>query len=148
MPIRLLLAEDHVMVRQGLRVLLEQAGMVVIGEASDGPEALRLAHTHAAGGGHPGYRHAALEWPRDGQTAAGGHAPDQDHRADYAHGRAIRLRGPAGRGGRLCLEDAGGGGHRAGHPHRSPGRDLFESAGHECGCAGLFDRRRPCRRTR
>jgi DNA-binding NarL/FixJ family response regulator len=34
-------------VRQGLRVLLEQAGMVVIGEAADGPEALRLAHTHA-----------------------------------------------------------------------------------------------------
>ena len=46
MPIRLLLAEDHVIVRQGLRVLLEQAGMVVIGEASDGPEALRLARTH------------------------------------------------------------------------------------------------------
>jgi two-component system, NarL family, response regulator NreC len=46
MPIRLLLAEDHVLVRQGLRVLLEQAGMVVIGEASDGPEALRLAYTH------------------------------------------------------------------------------------------------------
>ena len=42
MPIRILLAEDHVMFRQGLRVLLEQAGMVVIGEASDGQEALRL----------------------------------------------------------------------------------------------------------
>ena len=48
MPIRLLLAEDHVMVRQGLRALLEQAGMVVIGEASDGPEALRLARAHPA----------------------------------------------------------------------------------------------------
>jgi two-component system, NarL family, response regulator NreC len=47
MPIRILLADDHVMVRQGLRVLLEQAGMVVIGEASDGQEALRLAHEHA-----------------------------------------------------------------------------------------------------
>src|SRR5438270_13343006 len=46
MPIRILLADDHVMVRQGLRVLLEQAGMVVIGEASDGQEALRLAHEH------------------------------------------------------------------------------------------------------
>ena len=46
MPIRVLLAEDHVMFRQGLRVLLEQAGMVVIGEASDGQEALRLAHEH------------------------------------------------------------------------------------------------------
>ena len=46
MSIRILLAEDHVLVRQGLRALLEQAGMVVIGEASDGPEALCLAHAH------------------------------------------------------------------------------------------------------
>jgi len=46
MPIRILLADDHVMVRQGLRILLEQAGMRVIGEASDGQEALRLAHEH------------------------------------------------------------------------------------------------------
>jgi two-component system, NarL family, response regulator NreC len=44
MPIRILLADDHMVVRQGLRVLLEQAGMVVIGEASDGQEALRIAH--------------------------------------------------------------------------------------------------------
>src|SRR5688500_5451805 len=44
MPIRILLADDHVMLRQGLRALLEQAVMVVIGEASDGQEALRLAH--------------------------------------------------------------------------------------------------------
>jgi len=46
MSIRILLAEDHVIVRQGFRVLLEQAGMVVIGEASDGLEALRLAQAH------------------------------------------------------------------------------------------------------
>jgi DNA-binding NarL/FixJ family response regulator len=46
MPTRLLLAEDHVLVRQGLRALLEQEGMVVIGEASDGLEALRLAQVH------------------------------------------------------------------------------------------------------
>ena len=46
MAIRILLADDHVLVRQGIRVLLEQAGMVVIGEAADGPEALQLAHTH------------------------------------------------------------------------------------------------------
>jgi DNA-binding NarL/FixJ family response regulator len=46
MPTRLLLAEDHVMVRQGLRALLEREEMVVIGEASDGLEALRLAQVH------------------------------------------------------------------------------------------------------
>jgi DNA-binding NarL/FixJ family response regulator len=44
MPIRILLAEDHVMVRQGLHALLEQAGMAVIGEAADGQEALRIAY--------------------------------------------------------------------------------------------------------
>ena len=46
MPIHLLLADDHLLVRQGVCVLLEQAGMVVLGEAADGLEALRLAHTH------------------------------------------------------------------------------------------------------
>ena len=46
MPIHLLLADDHQLVRQGLRVLLGQAGMVVLGEAADGLEALQLAHTH------------------------------------------------------------------------------------------------------
>jgi DNA-binding NarL/FixJ family response regulator len=46
MSIRILLAEDHVVVRQGFRALLEQAGMVVIGEASDGLEAMHLAQVH------------------------------------------------------------------------------------------------------
>jgi two-component system response regulator NreC len=44
MPIRILLADDHVIVRQGLRALLEQAGLAVIGEASDGEKALEVAH--------------------------------------------------------------------------------------------------------
>src|SRR5262249_13240510 len=46
MSVHILLAEDHVLVRQGLRALLEQSGMVVIGEASDGSETLCLAHVH------------------------------------------------------------------------------------------------------
>jgi len=41
MPVRILLVDDHVLVRQGLRGLLEHAGFVVVGEASDGQEALR-----------------------------------------------------------------------------------------------------------
>jgi DNA-binding NarL/FixJ family response regulator len=40
---RLLLADDHAVVRYGLRALLELEGMTVVGEASDGREALRLA---------------------------------------------------------------------------------------------------------
>jgi two-component system, NarL family, response regulator NreC len=43
--IRLVLADDHVLVRQGLRKLLEGAGFVVAGEAADGREAVRVVHT-------------------------------------------------------------------------------------------------------
>jgi two-component system, NarL family, response regulator NreC len=42
---RVLLADDHQIVRQGLRSLLEKAGHEVVGEASDGREALKLART-------------------------------------------------------------------------------------------------------
>jgi DNA-binding NarL/FixJ family response regulator len=43
-PIRVLLADDHTLVRAGIRGLLERFGdMEVVGEASDGQEALRLA---------------------------------------------------------------------------------------------------------
>ncbi len=38
--IRVLLADDHVLFRQGLRRLLELENMVVVGEASTGPETL------------------------------------------------------------------------------------------------------------
>ena len=43
MPCRVLLAEDHQIVRQGLRALLERAGHSVVGEAADGREACELA---------------------------------------------------------------------------------------------------------
>jgi DNA-binding NarL/FixJ family response regulator len=43
-PIRVLIADDHPVVRQGLRVLLEVSGdLAVVGEAADGDEAVRLA---------------------------------------------------------------------------------------------------------
>lgn len=43
MPCRVLLADDHQIVRQGLRAMLEKAGHAVVGEAADGREACRLA---------------------------------------------------------------------------------------------------------
>ena len=45
MPIRLLLADDHVLVRQSLRSLLEHEGIQIIAEASDGQMALQLAQS-------------------------------------------------------------------------------------------------------
>jgi DNA-binding NarL/FixJ family response regulator len=44
-PIRVLLADDHTLVRAGIRGLLQGiAGVEVVGEAEDGHEALRLAN--------------------------------------------------------------------------------------------------------
>lgn len=42
---RILLADDHRIVREGLRALLEKAGHEVVGEAGDGHEACKLART-------------------------------------------------------------------------------------------------------
>lgn len=46
MGVRVLLADDHVLVRQSLRALLEREGFQVVAESSDGHEALRQAQTH------------------------------------------------------------------------------------------------------
>jgi len=42
MSIRVILADDHLLVRQGLRLVLEHENIEVLGEASDGLEAIRL----------------------------------------------------------------------------------------------------------
>jgi DNA-binding NarL/FixJ family response regulator len=42
MRARVILADDHLMVRQSLRALLEREGFIVLGEAADGQEAVRL----------------------------------------------------------------------------------------------------------
>ena len=45
-PVRVLLADDHTLVRAGLRKLLESiVGMEVVGECGDGLELLALAET-------------------------------------------------------------------------------------------------------
>ena len=45
MALRILLADDHCIVRQGLRALLERSGFEVVGEAADGQEAVTLAES-------------------------------------------------------------------------------------------------------
>jgi DNA-binding NarL/FixJ family response regulator len=46
MPIRIVLADDHVLVRQGLKSLLEREKFQILAEASDGQDAVRLTETH------------------------------------------------------------------------------------------------------
>lgn len=45
MVVRVLLAEDHALVRQGLRALLEREGFQVAGEAGDGQQAIEIGST-------------------------------------------------------------------------------------------------------
>src|SRR5712692_2068096 len=45
MSVRILLVDDHQLVREGLRVLLEREQFQVVGEASDGRDAIRMAET-------------------------------------------------------------------------------------------------------
>jgi two-component system response regulator NreC len=44
--LRVLLADDHGIVRRGLRSLLEEAGVTVVAEAADGLDAVRLCEEH------------------------------------------------------------------------------------------------------
>jgi two-component system, NarL family, response regulator NreC len=45
MPARIVLADDHALVRQGIKSLLEREGMQVVAEASDGQQALRQSES-------------------------------------------------------------------------------------------------------
>src|SRR3984893_18337881 len=47
MPTRIILADDHALVRQGIKSLLEREGLLVVAEASDGREAIRHAEALA-----------------------------------------------------------------------------------------------------
>lgn len=45
MALRVLLAEDHHIVRQGIRLFLEDRGLEVVGEAANGQEVVDMMHT-------------------------------------------------------------------------------------------------------
>ena len=45
MPVQVLLADDHQVVRESLRALLEREGYKIVGEASNGQDAVRIAET-------------------------------------------------------------------------------------------------------
>jgi|GEM_PF-4964949 len=60
-PIRVLLVDDHAIVRKGFRLILSQdPGIQVVGEASNGREAVEWACRLRPHLDSDGYRHAAL----------------------------------------------------------------------------------------
>src|SRR5713226_10008820 len=46
MSLRVVLADDHVVLRQGVRALLERHGLEVVAEAADGSAAVEVAREH------------------------------------------------------------------------------------------------------
>ncbi len=46
MAIRVLLADDHTVVRQGIKALLEKEGFTVVAEAGNGHEAIKLCEAN------------------------------------------------------------------------------------------------------
>ena len=62
METTILLVDDHPIVRQGLRHLLERVGdMRIAGEAGDGQEAIALVRELDAGRGGHGHHHAQAQ---------------------------------------------------------------------------------------
>ena len=70
--LRILLADDHKMVRDGLRLLIDgQRDMRVVGEAGNGKEALQQARDAQARRGGDGPLHAGAERVAGHRTAQG-----------------------------------------------------------------------------
>lgn len=104
MPLKILLADDHQIIRQSLKALLEQKGFAVVGEASDGHEAVRLANEK-----HPDVAVLDLSMPLlNGIDAARQIRHDlpgtNGHSLNHAHRRAIYPGRRPGGNFRLCIE--------------------------------------------
>ena len=68
--LRVLLADDHGIVRRGLRGLVEEAGLSVVAEAADGLEAITAARGASPRSPDRRHRHAAAERHRSGGSGA------------------------------------------------------------------------------
>src|SRR6185436_18932110 len=102
MATQVLLADDHQIVRQGIRAMLEHEGFRVVGEAADGREAVRMAETT-----RPDVAILDLAMPRLNGLDSALLGADQDHPPDHAYRGPLRAGGAARRRQRLRAEDPG-----------------------------------------
>ena len=108
MTIRVVLADDHQLVRQSLKALLEREGFQVAGEASDGQEALRLVPDV-----RPDVAILDISMPILNGLDAARELKKSSPRtktspADPTRRGSVRDRGTSGRREGICVEEAGG----------------------------------------
>lgn len=101
-PTRILLADDHALVRRGVRLILDgEPDLTVVAEALRRCRGHRDGPRRTARPGHPGYRDASPDRPPGGARAVPGDARSADPDAHDVRQRAVLLRGVEGGGGRV-----------------------------------------------
>jgi DNA-binding NarL/FixJ family response regulator len=123
---RIVLADDHHIVRQGLRALLEKEGLKVIAEAENGRDAVQLAQTHK-----PDVVVLDLMMPLLNGLEAGREILQNRYAAAARflltmHTEEHQIALACGRDPRLPAEDPGGRRSRARHPRSHARRDLSQ----------------------
>ena len=127
MSISVLIADDHQIVRQGLKVLLEREGFEVIAEASDGHEAVQLASRLK-----PDVAVVDFVMPLlnglDAAVQIQRHSPGtKQFCLTMLHRGSIRARSVSKRTAWICHQDAGRSRSGSGDPRISPQRRLPQS---------------------
>ena len=131
-PIRVLVADDHAIVRTGIRHVLEgEPGFTVVGEASTAAEALALALEL-----RPDVAVLDISMPGDSGLRVAAAAPQGVSRHQGAHSQharqhRIRARERASRRARVPPQGHGGNGTPRGNPRGAERRIVFQSAGRE-----------------
>ena len=106
---RIVLADDHALFRDGVSSLLQAWGHVVVGHAADGAEAVELVDAARAGPGPDGRPDAADERGRGDPGDRRGPPGDPDRHAHGQRGRGGPVRGDPGRRPRLPAQGPRGG---------------------------------------
>ena|SRR6266404_3432781 len=102
--LRILLADDHKIVRDGLRLLIDgQPDMLVVGEAANGKEALRKARCC-----RDGSLNAGVERASSNRAANNDLSPDESGCPDSPRGRMLPEPVVQSRRGWICAQTVGG----------------------------------------